>query len=166
MDPFFIWIESTAFSTWMRESPTVFAFPMILSLHTIGMGLVAGINGALALRILGAGSAVPIMEMKRFLPVMWGGFWLNAASGVALLIAYPTKALTNPVFYVKLILIALALGILKWITRRVLDDPRGASEMAPANARLFAAASLACWVGVITAGRLLAYTYGRLMAGQ
>ena len=46
--------------------------------------------------------------MQRFLPVMWFGFWLNAISGVLLLIGYPTKALTNPVFYLKLLFIALA----------------------------------------------------------
>jgi hypothetical protein len=166
MDPFFIWLESTAFSTWIRESPSVFAFPAILSLHTIGMGLVAGINLAIALRILGAGSGVPLKEMKRFLPVMWSGFWLNAASGVALLIGYPTKALTNPVFYLKLSLIAVALGIVTWITRQVLNDSRAAGGGPPARARLFACASLACWVGAITAGRLLAYTYSRLMAVQ
>jgi hypothetical protein len=166
MDTLFIWLESTAFSTWIRESPSVFAFPAILSLHTIGMGLVAGINLAIALRILGAGSGVPVKEMKRFLPVMWSGFWLNAASGVALLIGYPTKALTNPVFYLKLVLIAVALGIVTWITRQVLNDSRAASDGPSAHARLFAFASLACWVGAITAGRLLAYTYSRLMAVQ
>src|SRR5262249_53201719 len=165
MDPFFIWLESTAFSTWVRESPSVFAFPAILSLHTIGMGLVAGINLAIALRILGAGSDVPIKEMKRFLPVMWIGFWLNAASGVALLIGYPTKALTNPVFYLKLGLIAVALGIATWITRRLLNDSV-TGDGPPAQARRFGCAARACWVGAITAGRLLAYTYSRLMAIQ
>ena len=83
LDPFLVWLEATSFSTWMRESPSVFAFPAILSCHTDGMGLVAGINAALALRILGVAPGVPIREMKRFLPVMWFGFWLNAISGVA-----------------------------------------------------------------------------------
>src|SRR5271166_6453273 len=108
MDTFLIWLEATGLSTWVRDSPSVFAFPAILSLHTVGMGLVAGLNAALALRILGVAPQVPFAEMKRFFPVMWFGFWLNAASGVLLLIAYPTKALTNPVFYLKLLLIALA----------------------------------------------------------
>jgi hypothetical protein len=62
------WIESTAFSDWVRGAPTVFAFPTILSCHTVGMGLSAGINAAIAFRILGAAPNVPILEMKRFLP--------------------------------------------------------------------------------------------------
>src|SRR5262249_7456542 len=124
MDNILRWLEATTFSTWMRESPSVFAFPAILACHTVGMGLVAGINAALALRILGVGKAIPIQEMKRFLPVMWFGFWLNAVSGVALLIAYPPKALTNPVFYLKLTLIAIALVLVKPIARRAFIDPR------------------------------------------
>lgn len=160
MNSLLAWVESTAFSTWIRESPSVFAFPSILSLHTIGMGIVAGINGALALRILGVGSGAPLGEMKRFLPVMWFGFWLNAVSGVGLLIGYPTKALTNPVFYLKLGLIALAVVLARAIARQVV------LERAPANSRIrtLAIASLLCWSGAITAGRLLAYTYRKLMA--
>jgi hypothetical protein len=167
MNAFLAWLESTTFSIWMRESPSVFAFPVILSFHTIGMGLVAGINGAIALRILGVGPGIPVAEMKRFIPVMWFGFWLNAVSGVALLIAYPTKALTNPDFYLKLGLVALALVIVKSIDRRIFDGGLPAGESPPAEAktvRMLAIASLACWSGVITSGRLLAYTYTRLLS--
>jgi hypothetical protein len=157
------WLESTAFSTWMRESPSVFAFPAILSCHTLGMGLVAGINAALALRILGVAPTVPIREMKRFMPVMWFGFWLNAVSGVALLVAYPTKALTNPVFYLKLALIALAVWLASLIGGRLFGGSTP-SDAAPSGVvKRLAAASLVCWAGAITAGRLLAYTYTRLM---
>ena len=106
---FFIWLEATSLSTWIRESTSVFAFPTILSMHTIGMGFVAGLNAAVALRILGFAPSVPLLEMRRFFPVMWAGFWINAVSGVLLLIGYPTKAFTNPVFYVKMSFIAAAL---------------------------------------------------------
>ena len=164
MHTFFVWLESTGFSIWVRESPSLLAFPAILCLHTIGMGIVAGINGAIGLRILGVGSAVPLAEMKRFLPAMWFGFWLNAASGVALLIAYPTKALTNPVFYLKLGLIATAVLLARSIERTTsrIDDP--AAGPLAGRVKILAAASLASWAGAITSGRLLAYTYTRLMS--
>jgi len=44
---------------------------------------------------------------------MWLGLWMNVLSGIALLLAYPTKTMTNPVFYLKLGLIAAALLILR-----------------------------------------------------
>ena len=166
MIPFLAWLESTDFSTWMRESPSVFAFPAILSCHTVGMGLVAGVNAAIALRILGVAPAVPVGEMKRFLPVMWFGFWLNASSGVALLIGYPTKALTNPVFYLKLTLIAIAMVFGQLITRRLFQSTLPEDARRTGRMRIFAAASLLSWASAITAGRLLAYTYTHIMAGH
>jgi hypothetical protein len=163
VDPFFIWLESTAFSSWMRDAPTVFAFPAILTCHTVGMGIVAGVNAAIALRVLGVAPAVPLGEMRRFMPVMWFGFWLNAVSGVLLLIAYPTKAFTNPLFYGKLTLIALAVWCVLRISRLVFADGQPAPLVRPLTRR-YAVASLVLWGSAITAGRLLAYTYTRLTA--
>jgi hypothetical protein len=165
MDPFLLWLESTPFSTWVRESTSVFAFPAILACHTVGMGLAAGINASLALRILGAAPGIAVNEMKRFFPVMWFGFWLNAISGVVLLIGYPTKALTNPLFYLKLTLVAVAIALVKPIGRRVFGGPVPHRDPTAGRARSLAIASLVCWAGVIISGRLLAYTYRRLMQG-
>jgi hypothetical protein len=157
-------IESSAVSTWLRESPSLHAFPLMLSLHAIGMGLAAGINAAIALRILGVARGVPLREMQPFLRVMWAGLWMNAASGVALLIAYPTKALTNPDFYLKMTFIALALVIVRALDRRVFHAGSAADASLTRMVRRLAMASLTCWSGAIIAGRLLAYTYTRLFA--
>ena len=135
-------------------------------LHAIGMGFAVGVSVAIDLRILGAASRVRLADMRRFLPFLWAGFWLNAASGVLLLIGYPTKALTNPVFYLKLTLIAIAMVLLGRIARTAFvssgqtDAPLDL-DVPPSLQRL-AIASLLCWAGAITAGRLLAYTYTRL----
>ena len=56
MDPFFAWLESTALSQWVIGSPSLFAFPGILTLHAFGMGFAAGISAVLDLRILGTGA--------------------------------------------------------------------------------------------------------------
>ncbi len=163
IDPFLIWLESTALSQWIVGSESMFAFPGILALHAIGMGFAVGICLALDLRILGVAPGVRIAEMRRFVPVVWAAFWLNAVSGVLLLIGYPTKALTNPVFYLKLLLIGVGLWLFKRIGRRVFDDAGDERAQSPLVQRL-AIFSLVCWVGAITAGRLLAYTYHRLTA--
>lgn len=118
-DPPFLWLESSVFRICMRESPSLFAFPGILAAHTVDLGLLAGLNGALDLRLLGVGRNIPSLAFTRFLPIMWFGLWMNVLSGVALLLGYPTKALTNPVFYSKLGLIAAALLILRATLRRI-----------------------------------------------
>ena len=170
IDPFLAWVESTALSQWVVGSPSMFAFPGILTLHAIGMGFAVGISAAIDLRILGVAPNVPLRELRRFLPILWAGFWLNAVSGVLLLIGYPTKALTNPVFYLKLTLIAVAMVLLVRISRQVFATGSGESLNPPdpldppisSRLRNLAIASLICWSGAITAGRLLAYTYHRL----
>jgi len=163
IDPFLIWLESTALSQWIVGSESMFAFPGILAFHAIGMGFAVGICLALDLRVLGVAPGVRIAEMRRFVPVVWAAFWLNAVSGVLLLIGYPTKALTNPVFYLKLLLIGVGLWLFKRIGRRVSDDAGDERAQSPLVQRL-AIISLVCWVGAITAGRFLAYTYHRLTA--
>ncbi len=165
MFAFLGWLETTALSVWVRESTSVLAFPAILVAHAIGMGLAAGINAVIALRVLGAAAAIPIRELRRFVPIMWAGFWLNAASGVLLLTAYPTKALTNPVFWLKLTLIGLGMTMFVLMRRRVLDaDGPVDAARALSTSRWLAATALVSWAGAITAGRLLAYTYTHLMA--
>ena len=164
MDSLFVWLETTSLSVWVRESTSVFGFPSIIALHAIGMGLAVGVNAAIDLRILGLAPRVPLMEMQRFFPVIWIGFWLNAASGVILLIGFPTKALTNPVFFVKMLFIALGLVGLRLIRNRVLRDPSLDTAPVPWQGRFLAAVSLACWAGAITTGRFLAYTHGRLLS--
>ena len=164
LDPFLIWLESTALSQWIVGSPSMFAFPAILAVHAIGMGFAVGICLALDLRILGVAPGVRIAEMRRFVPIVWIAFWINAISGVLLLIGYPTKALTNPVFYLKLLLIGVGLWLFNRIGRRVFDETAGDQRAESPIVQRLAIVSLVCWVGAITAGRLLAYTYHRLTA--
>lgn len=155
-----IWIEQSAYGTWLRESASMWAFPLPLTLHAIGMGFLVGPNAALNFRILGFAESIPLRSMEGVFPVMGFGLVVNALSGVALLIAFPIKAFTNPVFYIKLILIALAFIVL--VTLR--EFVRGVSfdAVIPKRIKLLAGASLFLWASATTAGRLLAYTYNRL----
>jgi hypothetical protein len=137
----------------------MFAFPFILVVHAWGMGLMAGGNAAIDLRILGFAPRVPLSAMSKFYPVMWFGFFINAISGFLLLMGYPTKALTNPVFYLKLAFIAVGVVLMSRVRRKVF--PR--EESLTGNAKGMAALSLLAWAGAITAGRLLAYTCTHLL---
>ena len=164
MDPVFAFIEHTDLSEWIRGSESVFAFPAIITLHAIGMAFLAGGSAAIDLRILGFAPNLSLGAMGRFLPVLWLGFAINAVSGTLLLIAYPTKALTNPVFYVKLGLIALGVGLVYHIGATVLSGPNVGQKL-DKHARTLAMASLVVWVALITAGRLLGYTHKWLLVG-
>ena len=169
IDPFLAWLEASALSQWVVGSPSIaFGFPGILALHAIGMGFAAGLSVALDLRILGIARAIPLIEMRRYLPMLWAGFWLNAVSGVLLLIGYPTKALTNPVFYLKLALIATGMTLLVRCSRRIAaaTDRGEPDDTVAGTLKTMAILSIVCWAGAVTAGRLLAYTYLRLTVSE
>jgi len=154
---FLVRLEQTGFSTWIRESTSIFAFPSILLLHTIGMGVVVGINAGIDLRILGIAPALPLAPMEKFLPILWVGFWVNAVTGVVLVIVDATTKLSNPDFYVKMVFIALAIINLRMLRNRVFRDPLIDRQPLSTNAKVLAVTSLIFWLGAITAGRLMAY---------
>ena len=152
-------IEESGLSTWLRESESPFAFYFVLLFHTFGLALLVGANAMIDLRLLGIGRDIPLAPLKRLFGIMWLGFAINAVSGMLLLIAYPTKALTNPVFYTKLTLIGFAMWIMTTLQSRVFNDSTLNEAATIGRGRTLAKWSLAIWIGVITAGRLLAYTY-------
>jgi len=158
-------IEESGLSTWIRQSDSIFGFYFILVFHTIGMALIVGANLVLDLCLLGALPDVPLLPLERLFPIMWSGFLLNAVSGTFLVIGYPTKSLTNPVFYFKLLFIVIALITMEKLRKRVFGD-RSLDEIAmAANGKTLAKLSIFWWVAAITAGRLLAYTYKYLQYG-
>ena len=161
---FFTGVEASWLSVWVRESESLLAFPAIIALHAIGMGLLVGANIAMDLRVLGFAPRIPLAVLDALFPVMTIGFWVNAASGFLLLLAYPAKALTNPLFYAKLTLIALALVAARTIWKRMRGSRETVGKPVASKLKLLAGFSLAMWGAAIVAGRFLAYTYTYLSA--
>ena len=151
------WLENLGLSTWVRESPSIFAFPFVLLLHTFGMALCVGVNAGINLRILGFAPAIRLAPLEKLLPVLWIGFTINAITGTILVMQDAATKLRNPDFYMKMIFIAFALTILKMTRKRVFGDPMIDKEPLSSNVKVLAALSLFFWLAAITAGRLLAY---------
>jgi hypothetical protein len=164
---FLVWLEQTGLSVWVREEPTIWAFPFILLLHTVGLGVAAGLGVAVNLWVLAWAGRYPAAPLRPAFAVIWLGFTLALVSGVLLLAAYPTKALTDLVFYLKLGLIVAALWQLQWMRRRLFEGACADRPSAPPPAmRRLAGAALVLWAGAILTGRLLAYTYNYLTAAE
>ena len=144
-------IENSGLASWVRESPTIWAYPTIIFLHGVGMGFLVGMNTVIALRLLGFAPNLPMEPMENFFPFMYLGFWINAASGVLLLIADATTFLTNPLFYLKMALIALAVVNIQFLKKSM------HKLSVPMSGKILAGISLVLWAGAITAGRLTAY---------
>jgi hypothetical protein len=164
-------LEDLPLSVWVRESGSVWAYPSVLFLHTLGLSMIVGFHTAINLRVLGVWPSVRLAPLQRLYPIMWGGFWVNAVTGMILLMADATTKLATTTFYVKMAFIAVALVVLVRQRRQLFgahvayfepttassERPEGALASLPDGARALAAVSLLCWVGAITAGRLMAY---------
>lgn len=152
-----MWLEQTWLAVWVREGGSIWSYPFILFMHTLGLATLAGVSGSIDLRILGFAPQVPLAPLKRVFPLLWTAFAVTALSGTALLLADATARLTSPVFYIKMIFVALALVIMQLLKTQVLDAPRADERALPGNARMLAVASLLLWIAATTAGRLMAY---------
>jgi hypothetical protein len=150
-------LENLGLSTWVRESPSKLAYPTILWLHVMGMGVVAGISAMISLRLLGVSPKLPVQPLERLYPLIWWGFGVNAVTGTALLLASASKRLVDPTFYVKMIFIFAGVAVLQLTRNRVFRKLGSENGALPDSAKVLAWAALICWLGAITAGRLLAY---------
>ena len=151
-------LEETGISLLLRESGL--AFFSSLTLHSLAMAFVVGINIAIALRLLGLMPKIALYRLGAFLPIHWWAVAIIFVSGIALLVAYPAKALTNPVFYIKLAALSTGLA-LTWRLQSHLEK-----HSSPNSSLLFGTAMLACWTTTICAGRFLAYTNSILLASS
>ena len=159
-------IEQSGISTWLRESQSIFGFYFILLSHTIGMSLVVGANAVVDLRILGVATDIPLRPLKQLFGIMWTGLGINVATGLLLLTAYPTKALTNPDFYIKLTFIALAVALMRKMSIQVFGDASLDEVAMVAKGKTMAAWSLVFWIGAVSAGRLLSETSKYVLYGH
>lgn len=153
-------VENSGFGIWVRESGSLWSYPTIIFLHAVGLTFVAGVNAAMDLRLLGFAPRLPVASMAGLFPVMWVGFWVNALSGVALLIADASTMMVSWIFWVKMAAIALAVVNLVLIRRLMFADvPEWVVKrnIVPARVKILAATSLLFWTVALTAGRLTAY---------
>ena len=153
------WLQASAIGVWTRESPSIWAYPTVLTLHTVGLGVLVGANAVVDFRLLGFAPRLPVRSLTPLYRFMWAGFAINAITGAMLFASDATAKAAQPVFYVKLMLIALALAATVVIRKRVerADPSGGARVREESTTRRAAVASLLLWTAAIAAGRLMAY---------
>jgi len=149
-------LHDSALSTWIREAETVWAFPTILTVHTLGMMLLVGCAWVVDLRLLGVGRTIPIGPLRPLFRLMWIAFWINLATGVLLFIADPERKATSLLFGMKMLLIIINLPMLTRLERAVYGGTAEPTVVSGGTKQL-AAASAMLWAGTIFTGRLLGY---------
>lgn len=155
-----LWLANSPMSLTMRE--TIWAFPLALTCHLLGLVLLFALSGAVDLRLTGLAFADANVSglIRRLRPWTIVSAVVTAASGVALYMADPAAAAANPLFRIKLGLLALAVvnaGFVQSLALRHVDAWQDARP--PALARASGFVSLALWTMVIVAGRLMSFSW-------
>ena len=156
MEDFLLRLQESDFGVWVSSAPTIFAYPTILMLHTVGLAMIVGPAWVLDMRLLGFGARMPVEALRGAFRVMWIGFLINASTGLALFVSEADDKGMKWIFWAKLLAIAMALVVTTRL-RRIVFGGGVASDVAPPPARSLAKASLFLWLAAITAGRLMAY---------
>ncbi|MEO8100186.1 MAG: DUF6644 family protein [Acidobacteriota bacterium] len=138
---------------------TRWMWPICESIHFIGLTMLIGTVGMFDLRLMGVGRQIAPADLHRLIPFGVAGFIGNVLTGICFLSGAPDQYIYNWAFRWKLVFLIIAgLNILVFYSalfRRVRGLGPGASI--PLGARMVGAVSLAAWLGVITAGRLLTF---------
>ena len=145
------WTEANAFLIWLRESPSIWAYPTVYFLHTIAMVFTAGASIIINMRLLGAAPALPLAPLARYFRSIWLGLSLTAISGAVMLASDLQAKLGNRLFQYKMALVVLAVVFTVVMPRRLAALPVTRST------RALAATSLLCWLGAVAAGKFMAY---------
>lgn len=162
MNELFEWLgilERSSFGEAIRTAP--FLYPVLESLHVVGIGLLLGSIFAVDMRLLGAARRlVPVTTVMRcLLPISYFGFVLVVLTGGALFSGIAVAVASSPAAPWKFGLIALAgLNILLFHTGAY----RGVSKWdlhapTPVRAKAASLVSISAWIGTVFAGRFLAY---------
>ncbi|MES2624082.1 MAG: DUF6644 family protein [Pseudomonadota bacterium] len=134
-------------------------WPVIESLHFIGLSLLLGTVGLFDLRMLGFGKSISLVALHKLVPFGVMGFLLNVVTGIMFVTTVPDQYIYNPAVQSKMLFIALAgvnmLLFYQLSYRLVTHENPEAKELA--RAKVFALVSLLCWLGVITCGRLITF---------
>ena len=150
------WLESLPISLWVHESPSVWAQPTVLTLHTMGMAVLVGASWVLDLRLLGISRTIPLSAFRWVFRAVAVGLIVNVVTGVLLFAQRATSLGTAIPFLIKIGLVIASVATLMPLRSLVFRSDADQCEVS-GSARLLAIASIVAWTGAITAGRLLAY---------
>jgi hypothetical protein len=158
---FIHWLSLTVASQSIQK--IFWIIPTVQIVHILAISVVVSSMAMFDLRLLGiAGTRNSIAALsKRFMPWLWVALVVLLLSGSILIIGEPDRALGNPAFELKMVLVVTAILVTLSFQRILRKDLAvGATELAPRHllaAKLTGGISLLLWVSIVVAGRLIAY---------
>lgn len=132
-------------------------WPMLETLHFVGLALVLGTLGVVNLRLLGFLEQLPARAVHNLIP--WGaaGLALNIVTGMLFFMGMPFFYIYNIDFHFKIVALVMAGITLVLHTTSVFRDcdQLEPGQAAPPRAKVLAVASTVLWIAVIILGRYM-----------
>lgn len=150
------WLSNTPVS--LKIQTILWIIPAVQTVHILSVSFVMASMAMLDLRLMGvAGKRQPISRMiERFVPWVWRVLLILATTGAILIVGEPGRELLNPVFRAKMAMLATVLVITLIVQLRAKRDASFWETRRIASAAV-GLVSLLLWVGIVTAGRWIAY---------
>ena len=147
---------------WMEDSPvgmmissSIWGYPIALSIHALGMGVLVGISVMLALRVLGLADAIPRSAVMPYWRLAQAGFVVNLISGSALFMGSASSLAENWALYAKFGFLILSLILTYRMVKVSYRTQRGTKS----GDRVLAFSAICSWVLTIIFGRLIGYIF-------
>lgn len=153
---FFEWCEATALGATIRGSKWL--FPVIESVHLLGLAVLGGAILLVDLRLLGLGlKRQPVAQLARDAqPWLVGSVLVMLGTGVSLFLSESIKCYYSSAFWVKMTTLPLALLFTSTVRWRVATAEE--ADARPLLGKLVALVSLSLWFTVAAAGRWIGFS--------
>lgn len=159
LDHFVSWLADTRASDVIRN--VTWIIPAVQTVHILAISAV--VSAAMLIHLRSFRLAVrgePRADVaRRFAPIIWYGTLVLLVTGVVLIVGEPHRELVNPVFQIKMVLLVVALALTGVFQRFLQADPLywDHTHARRAAAATLSVISLAVWIGIVFAGRWIAY---------
>jgi len=155
LEPLFLWIEKL----WIGKAiaGTIWAFPLIETIHILAMTVMFGAMTVIDLRLVGLGLRRQTVSLltRNLQPYMTWGLVIMLVSGFLLCASEAMKCFSNEGFRFKMDFLVPAVifqfALFRWVTRQ--DD----SKRSPVLGALSALLSFGLWMAVGVGGRAIGF---------
>ena len=157
MQAFAQWLASTPASNAIQRELWLVALLQVV--HILAIAMVLSSAAMIALRVLGLIRLQTMAQtVHRFLPWLWTGLVLLAATGLTLIVAEPKRSLLNPAFQLKMLMLALAVATTLAFAASLRRNAAFWEQMPrPRAIGLVAVFTFLLWCAIAIAGRWIAY---------
>ncbi len=152
-------IARTALSRALQDHGWI--IPASQSIHIVAVSVVFTSALLVNLRVMGvarSGRTAPQLA-RALLPWMWMGLGVLLVTGTLQTLAEPVREFVTPVYWAKMIMIALVVSLTAGYSRARLMGEGSSMRFVPRTLDIgFALLSTLIWVAIIACGRFIGYT--------